>query len=246
MAVLPFLPGLAVEIIVNDAPLSEYDDDSDTPASPTTVTRYIESTSGANFAIKVSLTEEFPFPAGNMLAEISLDGEVVACKRIREAEFFEEHLFAGSSIQIGEHSKIQKFCFAELEIGKFALEDPSYKLICNVSSGADNSEVEGSISLPDLTSTGTITVGFTYIKNLRSTSPCHMLQSISASKPVSEKALKGQTHTHRAGYVIPHFVKVTLICIVCLSLLRIHVQRSGIMTVSRSLRSLLSTSNIVL
>ncbi|KAI4629253.1 uncharacterized protein J4E87_003515 [Alternaria ethzedia] len=179
MAVLPFLPGLAVEIIVNDAPLPEYNDDSDTPASPTTITRYVEATSGANFAIKVSVTKGYPFPKGDMEAKISLDGRAVVGKLICEAWFFEERLFEGLNSQIGEHSKIQKFCFAELEI------------------------VEGSASLPDLTSLGTITVGLTYIKNLGQVSPTHIVESISASKQVSEKALKGRTFTHGAGMSEP-------------------------------------------
>ncbi|KAI4652232.1 hypothetical protein J4E93_002431 [Alternaria ventricosa] len=142
MAVHPFLPGLAVEIIVNDDPLPGYDDDSDDPASPTTVTKYVEATSGVNFAIKVSITKGYPFPVGDIKAEISLDGLVVAHKVILEAEFFGEYLFMGRRTQIGRHPKIQKFCFAELEI------------------------VEGSMSLPDLASIGTITVGFTDIPKL--------------------------------------------------------------------------------
>jgi hypothetical protein len=119
MAVHPFLPGLAVEIIVNDAPLPEYDDDTDAGDSPTMVARYVEATSGANFAIKVSLTEEFPFPRGNMRAEISLDGRIVARQVIREFKFFQDHLIEGGSSQIDGYPKIQLFYFAELEIGKF-------------------------------------------------------------------------------------------------------------------------------
>jgi len=123
MAVLPFCPGLTVEIFVNGAPLPEYDNDSDTPASPTTVTKYIEATSGANFAIKTIFTQEFPFLKGNIDAQISLDGRVVAGKILREAWFFEERLFEGRNSQIGEQSKIQKFCFAELEIGKLTTKN---------------------------------------------------------------------------------------------------------------------------
>jgi hypothetical protein len=119
MAVHPFLPGLTVEIIVNDAPLPEYDDDTDAGDSSTTVTKYVEATSGANFAIKVSFTEEFPFPMGDMRAMISLDGQTVARKVIRESSFFQNRLFEGRSSQIGGYSKIQLFYFAELEIGKF-------------------------------------------------------------------------------------------------------------------------------
>ncbi|KAI4655274.1 uncharacterized protein J4E79_008341 [Alternaria viburni] len=117
MAVHPFLPGLRVEIIVNNALLPEYDDDSDTPASPTTVTKYVEATSGASFAIKVSLIEkEFPFPKGYIEAAVSLDGRRLMSAIIPEAYFFKHRMIEGRQSQIGEHYKIQRFRFAELEI----------------------------------------------------------------------------------------------------------------------------------
>ena len=114
------MPGLTVEIIVNNALLPEYDDDSVTPASPTTVTKYVEATSGANFAIKVSLIEkEFPFPKGYIEAAVSLDGRRLMSAIISEAQFFKHRMIEGRQSQIGEHYKIQRFCFAELEISKF-------------------------------------------------------------------------------------------------------------------------------
>jgi len=119
MAVLPFLPGLEVEIIVNDVPLSEYDNDSDTPASPTTITKYVKATSGAHFAIKITLTEAFPFPKGDVQACISLDGRWLMGRIVREAQFFGSKLTMGRLSQIGQHSKIQRLCLAELEISKF-------------------------------------------------------------------------------------------------------------------------------
>ena len=125
MAVLPFCPGLAVEIFVNGAPLPEYDDNSDTSASPTTVTKYVEATSGANFAIKVSFTEGYPFPKGDVEARISLDGRVIHKGMNCEDRFYHTRLYQGRSIQIGGHPKIQKFCFAELEIGMCTAEDSS-------------------------------------------------------------------------------------------------------------------------
>ena len=122
MAVLPFLPGLAVEIVVNGASLPEYDDNSDTPASPTMVTKYVEATSGANFTIEVLLMEEFPFPKGHLEAEISLDGRVFMCELIREDQFFNDHLMDGRHSQVGQYPKTQKFFFAELEIGRFTVD----------------------------------------------------------------------------------------------------------------------------
>jgi hypothetical protein len=122
MAVHPFLPGLAVEIIVNDAPLPEYDDDTDAGDSPTMVTKYVEATSGANFAVEVAFTEEFPFPKGDMRAGTSVDGRLLSSRIIREDYFFEKFLVEGRKCEIGQHSKIQKFCFSELEVGKCAVE----------------------------------------------------------------------------------------------------------------------------
>ena len=118
MAVHPFLPGLSVEIIVNNALLPEYDDDSDTPASPTTVTKYVEATSGAHFAIKIKLTEKFPFPVGVLGGMISLDGKFVVGAFRDKDHFFGTTLTEGVSIQIGQYVRIQKFCFDELIAGK--------------------------------------------------------------------------------------------------------------------------------
>ncbi|KAI4700112.1 hypothetical protein J4E81_004148 [Alternaria sp. BMP 2799] len=179
MAVLPFLPGLAVEIVVNGASLPEYDDNSDTPASPTMVTKYVEATSGANFTIEVLLMEEFPFPKGHLEAEISLDGRVFMCELIREDQFFNDHLMEGRHSQVGQYAKTQKFFFTELEI------------------------VEGNTPFSDLTSTGAISVSLRYIRNLRCSVPNHIVESTPASIQISEKAMKGYTHTHRAGVSKP-------------------------------------------
>ncbi|KAI4932744.1 hypothetical protein J4E85_003144 [Alternaria conjuncta] len=127
MAVLPFLPGLAVEIVVNGASLPEYDDNSDTPASPTMITKYVEATSGANFTIEVLLMEEFPFPKGHLEAEISLDGRVFMCELIREDQFFNDHLMDGRHSQVGQYPKTQKFFFAKLEITSIQISEKAMK-----------------------------------------------------------------------------------------------------------------------
>jgi len=118
MAVLPFCPGLTVRIFVNGAPLPEYDDDSDTPASPTTVTKCVEAISGANFGIKVSLKKTFPFPVGLLSQKISFDGEFVVGTFRDKNCFFGSDWVEGVPIHLGRYPKMQKFCFEKLITGK--------------------------------------------------------------------------------------------------------------------------------
>ncbi|ORY11101.1 hypothetical protein BCR34DRAFT_588098 [Clohesyomyces aquaticus] len=47
MAVLPVLPGLEVEVVVNGEPVREYDDDDTMPDN--TVSKHVEATSGGKF-----------------------------------------------------------------------------------------------------------------------------------------------------------------------------------------------------
>jgi hypothetical protein len=60
MAVLTSAPGLRVEIIVNDEPLTEYDNKDDESADAKRVTKYVEARSGQQFAVEISFEKAFP------------------------------------------------------------------------------------------------------------------------------------------------------------------------------------------
>jgi hypothetical protein len=75
MAIHPDHPGLTVAFAVEGSVVKEYDDDQ--PATPNTVTRYVEAVSDATFAIKYRLTDPFPIEYGVKI-EVRLDGQKVS------------------------------------------------------------------------------------------------------------------------------------------------------------------------
>ncbi|KAF2117502.1 hypothetical protein BDV96DRAFT_597437 [Lophiotrema nucula] len=77
MAVLPEYPGLKVEIVVDSAPLREYDDIGNAPQSPRTVTKYIETRlqDRKTFQVRVTLTPQFDFQY-DLRVVANLDGKL--------------------------------------------------------------------------------------------------------------------------------------------------------------------------
>jgi hypothetical protein len=65
MAITEDYPGLKVELLVDEKPLTENDDDntddkfSDSSIGTDSVTKYVEATTGANFAIQYCCSREF-------------------------------------------------------------------------------------------------------------------------------------------------------------------------------------------
>lgn len=116
MAILSEYPGLDVAVVVHDQRLQEYDDDDE--PSPTTVTKYIEAQSGANFAIATSFKPPFPTHY-DVMAKLYIDGKRMSKWHCRREQLFDREYKKDNICwqQHGEWFK-QKFCFAELNIGK--------------------------------------------------------------------------------------------------------------------------------
>jgi len=83
MAILASLPGVRVEIIVDSAPLVEYDDE-ETPEQPKLVSRYVEAQAGATFAVKVSVDESRP-TSQDLIVFLSVDGIFIQSTFISKA-----------------------------------------------------------------------------------------------------------------------------------------------------------------
>jgi hypothetical protein len=129
MVVPAFCPGVHIEILVNGQPLPEYDDIDAVPSAPNTVTKYIEAQSDTEFAIRLKVTEDFLYPAGDVCMEITIDGEPSNGAVIRAATIFEPtgRTVHGRSVLIGGITDaIQKFRFNELQTGTigFTLKHP--------------------------------------------------------------------------------------------------------------------------
>lgn len=72
MAVLNDFPGLETAIIVNEAPLAEFEDD-EAQTSPTEANKYIEAQTGAAFGVRTTISKPFPKVFGVEI-EVWVDG----------------------------------------------------------------------------------------------------------------------------------------------------------------------------
>jgi hypothetical protein len=197
MAVLWGCPGVEVDVVVDDRPLHEYDDIDDTPPSPCTVTKYIEATSGAEFATNLMFFRRYPYPVGIVEKLIYLDGKVVESYVVDPTDFFypAQHFVDGRCAQVGSSVVLQKFCFTELSIGKSIV--PCQQAHFRCAQMANIAAVEEGQLLRDehrpaaLQSLGTITVELRYIKNLRQARGDKYLTRDSNLGPIPEKAMKG-------------------------------------------------------
>jgi hypothetical protein len=78
MAIIPGLPGLRAEIIVNDIARKEYPPPADSHEdAPSSVTSYIEAADDSKFAIRIHIDRHFEYIEGDLCFGIRLDGEKV-------------------------------------------------------------------------------------------------------------------------------------------------------------------------
>ncbi|KAG9683846.1 hypothetical protein KCU95_g18026, partial [Aureobasidium melanogenum] len=82
MAIIPDVPHVAVDIVVDGNPLPEYlDEDDEDSVSPTSTIKYVESVSGSHFGIRVNLNgmDRRHLKRGNaIIVEYYLDGQMVS------------------------------------------------------------------------------------------------------------------------------------------------------------------------
>lgn len=82
MAIIPDVPHVAVDIVVDGRPLPEYlDEDDDDSVSPDSINKYVECVSGSHFGIRVDLTgmDTRGLRRGNsIITDYYLDGQLVA------------------------------------------------------------------------------------------------------------------------------------------------------------------------
>ncbi|KAI8934332.1 hypothetical protein NX059_009068 [Plenodomus lindquistii] len=190
MAIAKELPTLEANIIVDKNALTEFEYDDEEQA-PNTITKYIESSSGAEFAMRCKLSP--PWPDHSLKLVFLVDGKVM-----RTGHMFSKD-FKGASCKNTASSKqycendiwyIQKFCFSELKIDD---------------SGA---AADTDLMVNSLKGVGEITIRVFRIGNLREVVVSSTPQSNTpqSRKPadvefgnVPEKALKGQAISHRTG-----------------------------------------------
>ncbi|KAJ4311792.1 hypothetical protein N0V94_007773 [Neodidymelliopsis sp. IMI 364377] len=184
MAILPTSPGIKISIVCNGAILQEYNDDDDEP-EPETVTKYIESISGAEFGIRWDITS--PWPPYTILFEYFLDQKKASGKYAKPT-FFKHPSYVyveeGATSTVDGQSYLHKFAFAPLTIddtGACKMQDQLMK---------------------DIKGMGEITVKAFFVKNLQTSSfkTERVLQTnIKEVGKIPEKALKGRSLSHQAS-----------------------------------------------
>lgn len=119
MVVHPDCPGLEASVVVNDDVLKEYDDRTQVPAK--TVERYVEAQTGAEFEVHFRFSH--PFPTDRAVSMIvTVDGKDVDEPLVRSRDLCRKvHASQGSISNVGSEHYVQKFRFAELDIGEYSL-----------------------------------------------------------------------------------------------------------------------------
>lgn len=117
MAILRDQPGLEVEILVDEGPLQEYDDE-DEEIVPTVVTKYIEAKSGVNFTIRYTVLPQFHVKHA-LFVQSYLDGKPME-SHVRSEDVIRKYT---STTMTGVREAIdgkyyeRKFCFSQLDTG---------------------------------------------------------------------------------------------------------------------------------
>ncbi|KAF9693625.1 hypothetical protein EKO04_008158 [Ascochyta lentis] len=185
MAVLPSCPSLTVEIIVNGAPLQEYDANEEELALPKGITKYIEAQSGANFAIRFMSLQ--PLPDLEFSSCIYLDGEGVDGQIFAKGDFAldEHYTTTGRYSTVGHQTVLQEFQFSEIAVVE------------------GNTDSMNKDLLEKLETSGTIMIIFQGIENIRLNRDSQGPKKMPGVDLVPEKALKGQAKTHTATLAEP-------------------------------------------
>jgi hypothetical protein len=106
---------IEVEILVNDTPTQEHVDEADEDP-PNTVTKYIESKSGAEFAVRATCRASLP---NTVLLQVYIDGKWADDRFIRQADCSYSRGYTvnlvGYTSKTNGQWQTQKFCFAALE-----------------------------------------------------------------------------------------------------------------------------------
>lgn len=121
MAILPLCPGLTVEVLVDGEPLSEYDDVSDTPALPGTVTKCVEAKWGVEFSIRLVFASPFSLDS-DVGFDVYVDGQLVASRvALKQHLYCTEGRYISAAYSKKDSTWVKRnMCFAELAVCKSA------------------------------------------------------------------------------------------------------------------------------
>lgn len=116
MAVLPYGPCLAVNIVVNVRALQGYRDTESSGDPPNTVTKYIEAESGVEFSIRYIAYDRLPSP--NFAVYIYLACKEVSSSLHQQHDFIVHRFYSEEGVysKLGLQTVCQHFRFSDMVV----------------------------------------------------------------------------------------------------------------------------------
>jgi hypothetical protein len=117
MAILQGLPGVELNILVNGEMLEEWTDNNEVDQTDghNHVTKYVESTPGANFAVQYKVTEEyFDHHHENLRFVFFIDGNEVGRKLVRTTRIPMIKRAEGTFVSLAGANNFRRFNFIKL------------------------------------------------------------------------------------------------------------------------------------
>ncbi|KAL3425108.1 hypothetical protein PVAG01_04389 [Phlyctema vagabunda] len=128
MAVLDEVPGVKVQLLIKGRPVKEYenkheqlkdDDDLQVCEPAPTITRYVESVTDEEFAIKVAIRKPYKMDCPALACDILMDGVTVRTRVLRKSRYETDGELKDCTIgtlhKYGENFYLKKFKFAEIK-----------------------------------------------------------------------------------------------------------------------------------
>lgn len=112
------IPKVKVDILVDDVPLQQYEDEEEDQGSPDKVTKYVEAKSGAEFVVCYKFEET---PQYDVRVDVHLDGKYADNKLALLGNFrnstYQQTMDGAKLIDAEGRWTLAKFSFADLKIG---------------------------------------------------------------------------------------------------------------------------------
>ena len=124
---MAILKGIKVIVQVNGSDLPEYEDADYHGDHETSVSKWIQATSGANFKITITVPNWFTFTSTGLSFRVSIDGQDISSRLCsqRNPAFVKgrdwHHRFQGSLVVIQGKEHQRKFEFCEVKQGKLGV-----------------------------------------------------------------------------------------------------------------------------
>lgn len=121
MTVLPVLNSVTISVKINGDCCPEFDDDEEMPQPERSISKYIEAKSGAQFAVDLRFSDQYPDKMNPVRVTVDIDGETMEKHIIRPASLqgprgYQEQV-QGVSVNRPDGRALRKFVFSELAIG---------------------------------------------------------------------------------------------------------------------------------